>query len=154
MRALAPHNQQLLDFIKQYQPIGRARLFASFDGAGESDSTFSKRLQHLKDQGWLVRTGWSARSVWSLNPEARPLHTGARASADAGTPWRKLGSLKRVPCGDDSARLAPLTRISKMQGLYQPPAAQARRPGSDDHTRLPSLRQGRRVPFVAGYIPL
>ena len=144
MRTLAPHNQQLLDFVKLHQPISMASLFASFDGAGESYSAFSKRLQYLKDQGWLVRTGWSARSAWSVNPEARPLHTGPRPMAVAASRFAE----------PDAARPVQPTRISRMQGLYQPPAAIGRRPGSDDHTRLPSLRQGRRVPFVAGYIPL
>ena len=143
MRDLAPHNQQLLDFIKLHQPIGTARLFASFDGAGESESAFSRRLQYLKDQGWLLRTGWSARSVWSVNPEARPLHAGPRSVATSGP----------GPAFDPGHLVAP-ARINRMAGTYQPPAAIASRPGSDDHTRLPTLRQGQRVAFVPGYIPL
>ena len=51
------------------------------------------------------------------------------------------------------ANAAP-SRINIMQGTYRPAPAPVMRPGSDDHTRLPSLRQGRREPFVAGYIPL
>ena len=45
-------------------------------------------------------------------------------------------------------------RINIMQGTYHPAPAPVMRQGSEDHTRLPSLRQGQRVPFVAGYIPL
>lgn len=50
--------------------------------------------------------------------------------------------------------IAAPSRINIMQGTYRPAPAPVMRPGSDDHTRLPSLRQGQRVPFVAGYIPL
>lgn len=46
------------------------------------------------------------------------------------------------------------SRINIMQGTYHPAPAPVMRQGSEDHTRLPSLRQGQRVPFVAGYIPL
>lgn len=46
------------------------------------------------------------------------------------------------------------SQINKMAGVYRPAPCPPQRPGSDDHTRLPSLRNGRCVPFVPGYIPL
>lgn len=141
MRVVLPHNQQLLDFIKQHQPIGAARMFATFDGAGENQHAFSQRLNYLKNQGWLVSTGFSTRAVWSLVDEARPMHSAPRRVT--------------TPCpAPDSARRVPPARINIMLGTYQPPAATAQRLGSDDHTRVPSLCDGRRVPFTPGYISL
>ena len=63
-----PHNQRLVDFIQTVQPIGFGRLFAVFDGAGESEKVFSRQLHYLKAQGWLLNEGRSHRARWSVNP--------------------------------------------------------------------------------------
>ncbi len=70
--ALAPHNQQLLDFIKLHQPVSADALFAAFDGAGETDQAFRRRLSYLKIQGWLINDGRTNRSKWSINPHQLP----------------------------------------------------------------------------------
>lgn len=239
MRDLAPHNRQLLDFIKLHQPVGSAFLFDNFDGAGESRGAFSKRLHYLKGHDWLTSTGHSTHAVWSVNADARPMHTGARNAvtraarynthksiaahnlelvdfiaqrqpADTAslfadfdgagenehafgkrlhylklhdwlistrshnrTVWSvnraALGKLevarrdmrKRNPAATPAAApddyvpvVTPPRTINRMAGFYVPPCAPAGRPGSDDHRSLPSLRQGQRVAFVAGYITL
>ena len=46
---------------------------------------------------------------------------------------------------------APRPDLAK-SSVYQPKPLQALRPGSDDFTRLPSLRQGQRLPFTGGYV--
>lgn len=43
-------------------------------------------------------------------------------------------------------------RIDKLSSTYQPAPPAVQRAGSDDHTHLPSLRQGQRVPFTPGYV--
>jgi hypothetical protein len=140
MSTVLPHNQLLLDYIKLHQPVGSAALFAGYDGAGESAAAFSKRLHYLKAQGWLITTGRSTRAVWRLSDEPRPMHT---------VPRRPL-----PPPAPEPAQRVPPPRINIMQGSYQPAAEPVLRAGSQDHTRLPSLRNGRRVPFTSSYIPL
>lgn len=64
---------------------------------------------------------------------------------------------RTVPCKGvvtSTPSLVAPSQINKMAGVYRPAPCAPQRPGSDDYTRLPSLRQGQRVAFVSGYIPL
>lgn len=70
--ALAPHNQALFDYILLHQPVTAKAIFATFAGAGESDSRFRKRLTYLHSRGWLLLDGRGARAVWSINPHQLP----------------------------------------------------------------------------------
>lgn len=135
---LHPHNERLLAFIGQHQPISSRALFTSYADAGENASAFAKRLSNLSAQGWLLSSGHANRATWQVDP--------ARASF---FPARAAPVEPPQPPG-----IAAPSRINIMQGTYHPAPAPVMRPGSEDHTRLPSLRQGQRVAFVAGYIPL
>ncbi len=140
------HNQRLIDFIKVHQPISMADLFGTFEGAGNESTAFSKRLAYLKSEGWLLVEGRAAAGMWSVNPEQRPMHSAA-------TVCKPTPKLPQPPAPAASA-VVPPPRINIMRGHYSTPPAATCRPGSDDHTRCPSLRQGQRVAFVAGYISL
>ena len=64
-----------------------------------------------------------------------------------------LGPRPIVKAEPNDPNRVPAARISMMHGaIYRPTPSPVQRPGSDDHARLPSLRQGQRVPFVPGYI--
>ncbi len=145
MIALQPHNQKLIDFIKAHQPITTAYLFGSFEGAGNESMAFSKRLTYLKNQGWLLVDGRASSGKWSVNPDQR-----ATSAAKVGKPTTKVVKPVAAPI----ATPAPASRINIMQGVYRPPPAATYRAGSQDYTRCPSLRQGRAVAYVTGYISL
>lgn len=124
VRPVLPHNQQLLDFIEAHQPIGLSALFASFDGAGESLTAFTKRLHYLKKQGWLLSAGKSTRAVWSRSSErpsqALPPKVAPQPAAAVGWP---------VPPRQHNVMHGP---------TYQPAASPALRPGALDFMRLAS----------------
>ena len=146
MITIQKHNQQLVDFIKAHQPISMAYLFGTFEGAGNESTAFSKRLTYLKNEGWLLVEGRAAAGMWSVNPEQRPMHSAA--SVCKPTP-----KLPQAPPPAASAVVQP-PRTSVMAGVYRPAPASTCRLGSNDHAACPSLRQGRAVPYVPGYISL
>lgn len=141
-----PHNRQLLEFLGLRQQASTAALFEDFPGSGDNYEAFCKRLSYLKGQGWLLVTGTGTRAIWQLNPEARPMHSAAS---------RVIRRAAQSPAqvSEPSIRTPP-SSLNRMQGDYPPPRPPVLRPGSDDHTHVPSLRQGQRVAFVPGYIPL
>ena len=138
MHELLPHNQRLVDFIRQYQPISLASLFAIYPDAGPNFYAFGKRVTYLAGKRWVIRAGKGGDAVLSFNADRAMPAVVARRAADKPAP--------------DLSRLVAPRRTNVLAGTYQPTAPQARRPGSDDHLRLPSLRQGERVAHVAGYI--
>lgn len=142
MHELLPHNQKLVDFIRQHQPISIARLFEVYPDVGEASFLdFGKRVTYLAGKHWLIRAGKGPDSVLTFNAARIPARKAVRpAAAPKPTPTPYIGHL-----------VAP-RRINMLAGTYQPTAPQAQRPGSEDHLRLPSLRQGARVPHVPGYI--
>ena len=143
MLGVLPHNQQLLEFIQRNQPISVAHLRATFKGAGDQSRSFLARLNYLKNKHWLLSSGYGTDAVLTFN-SARPANPASR----------KANAIRaaKVAEAPDPARLVPPRRCSVMDGSYQPAPPPVQRPGSDDHTRLPSLRQGQRIPFVPGYI--
>ena len=139
-----PHNQQLLEFIQRHQPISVADLWATFDGAGDQTKPFLARLNYLKNKHWLLSSGYGAEAVLTFN-SARPANPFSRkAKADR-------AAARGAEAPNPALRVQP-RQITVMSGHYQPAPPPAQRPGSDDHTRLPSLRQRQRIPFVPGYI--
>jgi hypothetical protein len=141
MHELLPHNQKLVSFVRSHQPISLHSLFHAYGDAGLCLYTFSKRVTYLTGKHWLARAGKGKDAVLTFNAARKPTAKVARTAAAAS------------PAPDLSRLVAP-SQISKMAGVYRPAPCAPQRPGSDDHTRLPSLRNGRCVPFVAGYIPL
>lgn len=66
-------------------------------------------------------------------------------------PFHPSALLPKTVAASTPSHVAP-SRIDKLSGIYQPAPPAVQRMGSDDHTRLPSLRQGQRVPFTPGYV--
>lgn len=141
MHELLPHNQKLVSFIRQHQPISIASLLDIYPGVGSSFYDLGKRVTYLAGKHWVIRAGKGKDAVLTFNAARTPPAKVARPAAAAS------------PAPDLSRLVAP-SRINKMAGVYRPAPCAPQRPGSDDHTRLPSLRQGQRVAFVSGYIPL
>ena len=135
-----PHNQQLVRFIMRHQPISAADLFDRYSDAGPSMALFRKRLTYLKSKQWVCKEGKGLSALYTFNAERPASPVPVRVVAPAPKP------------APDPAHLAQPRRSNVMAGTYQPAPAAARRPGSDDYLAVPSLRQGRRVPFVPGYI--
>lgn len=65
------HNERLLAFIRQHQPISSRALFTSYADAGENASAFAKRLSNLSAQGWLLSSGHANRATWQVDPRGR-----------------------------------------------------------------------------------
>lgn len=141
MHDLLPHNQQLVRFILAHQPITAATLVATYLDTVEAPSALLNRLTYLKGKRWLLKSGSGKSAIWTFNASRTPKDVPVRASRAAA-----------VPAAPDPSRLVAPRCVNVMAGEYQPSAPQAQRPGSDDHTRLPSLRHGQRVPFTPGYI--
>ena len=135
-----PHNQQLVRFIMQHQPISAADLFTRYSDAGPSMALFRKRLTYLKSKQWVCKEGEGLSALYTFNTKRPASPVPVRAVAPAPKP------------APDLANLAHPRRSNVMAGTYQPAPEAIRSLGSDDFTRLPSLRQGRCVPFVPGYI--
>ena len=140
MHELLPHNQALVSFIRQHQPISIASLFDVYPDVGDSFNAFGKRITYLTGKHWVLRAGKGRDAMLTFNAASIPLVKASRLAAAA----------KPVPA--DVSHLVAPRRINVLAGTYQPTAPQVQRPGSDDHLRLPSLRQGVRVPHVPGYI--
>lgn len=139
MRPPLPHNQQLLDFIKAHQPIGAAELFARFEGAGDNRQIFSKRLNYLKSQGWLLNKGSSTRAVWRINPDQQPgARPQAKPTAKAPTAPVWIGPI------------VPPRRVDVMSGPTYKPQPATYRAGAMDYARHPSHVCGEIRPFKGG----
>ena len=135
-----PHNQQLVRFIMQHQPISAADLFAQYSDAGPSIALFRKRLAYLKSKQWVCRQGEGLSALYTFNTKRPVSSVPVRAVAPPSKPT------------PDLANLAHPRRTNVMAGTYQPAPEAIRRLGSEDHLTVPSLQQGRRMPFVPGYI--
>lgn len=140
----APHNQALLAFIRQHQPVCTWDAFSLFEGAGANVKTFSTRLVYLSRTGWLRNIGSTYRGIWELTEKAVDL-------LDHGPcPTTAPG----VPVGEDAdddepGPIVPPRRVDVMHGpLYRPPAM-SYRDGAMDHAACPSITAGRAVPFLA-----
>lgn len=136
-----PHNQALIRFVMQHpQGISAAALFDDYDDAGDSFESFARRLTYLRSKRWLLKDGEGRGALYRFNTE--------RSTRPAPAP------VKACPASAASelARLAAPARRNVMAGTYQSAPTAARHPGSDDYLAIPSLHQGRRVPFVPGYI--
>lgn len=132
MRPILPHNQQLLEFIQAHQPIGAADLFARFEGAGDNRLAFSKRLNYLKAQGWLLSEGKSARALWRVSGN-RPAvkHSPAQAPVWTGP-------------------IVPPRRVHVMSAPPYEPQPATYRAGAMDYARYPSHICGEVRPFKGG----
>ena len=122
------HNQQLLAFIRKHQPVSGFQLFSAFDGAGECEVTFRKRLAYLSQRGWLITTGGKTCALWSVNPDQLPV---SEASA------------VKKPCApkapESGLQVVPPRQYDYLHGpayTWSPPAPA--RVGATDFERLPS----------------
>lgn len=141
MHELLPHNQKLVSFVRKHQPISLASLFDLYPDVGSSFYDFGKRVTYLAGKHWVIRAGKGKDAVLTFNAARTPPAKVARPAAAAS------------PAPDLSRLVAP-SQINKMTSVYRPAPCAPQRPGSDDHTRLPSLHHGSRIPFVPGYIHL
>lgn len=160
-------NLDIINFVSQHQPCGFLKLSGQLQKG--SYKGFKARLSHLvlSDQLQADKTGVSMESwTFALGEKAgklgRELPTKGQAKA------RKRGV--EAPehdsqAGPDETRepapvyvgvTAPPREPEVMTGpTYCPKPMQALRPGSDDLTRCPSLRQGgQRLPFTGGYMSM
>ncbi|OYZ03471.1 MAG: hypothetical protein B7Y42_00390 [Polaromonas sp. 28-63-22] len=119
----------LLAFVAQHEPIRAFDAFSRFDGAGEHETTFAHRLNHLGDRGLLVNTGKTGRAVWSTTALAR----------------RQL--MQMPPPGADA--IVPPRQVNVMNTpVYQPAPATHYRAGAFDFAACPSLTAGGPTPFT------
>lgn len=139
MHELLPHNQTLVRFIQQHQPISLKRLFDVYPDAGTCLESFGKRITYLTGKRWVLRAGKGRDAVLTFN-------------ADRATPATVARQKTAQPASDLSRQVVAPRRVNVMAGNYQPYPPQAQRLGSDDHLRLPSLRNGQRIPYTPGYI--
>lgn len=141
-RELAPHNQALLQFVRQYQGITAAQVFTDYKDAGMAMEVLLKRVTYLVNKRWLLKAGKGPAAVLTFNAARTPTPpTPAQA--------RSTPAPRQIA---DPLRMAQPRQFVSSCPLYQPTPAQAQRAGSNDHASLPSLRNGQRVPYVPGYI--
>lgn len=137
MSTLLPHNQQLLDFIRARQPISTADLFAGFEGAGGKRQAFHKRLNYLKNQGWLLNKNSDTGALWHVNPNPPAVE-------------RPAVKAKPAPA---SVWVGPVVQPRQVHVMGAPdytPKPATYRPGALDYARYPSHVCGEVRPFKGG----
>ena len=139
MHELLQHNQTLVRFLQQHQPISLKNLFDVYPDAGTCFKSFVKRITYLAGKRWVLRAGKGRDALLTFN-------------ADRATPATVARQKTAKPTPDLSCQVVAPRRVNVMSGNYQPHPPQALRLGSDDHLRLPSLRNGQRIPYTPGYI--
>lgn len=143
--SIAPHNLALLRFIRQHQPVGTYDAFSVFEGAGEHVKTFSSRLTHLQQAGWISNLGSTWKGIWRVTDKAVALLDHSPTLVPVPDPDRLDDDEEHEP-----GVIAPPRRIDVMSGpLYCPPAM-SYRDGAMDHEACPSITAGRPVPFRGG----
>lgn len=149
----------VLEYLARIWPLAARRaelssVFAEADTHTTATSPLAKRvdaaLGNMVSRDMLSRRGSGADREWSLGPAAQlvgPQESDkpkAKAEAEA-----EAEAEQPVHTGEPVSAAKP----DVMTGpTYCPKPMQALRPGSDDFTRLPSMRQGQRLPFTGGYV--
>lgn len=137
-------NLDILNHIAKHALCSFDELYTMFSpGQSRHDrGSFKSRLSHLVKSEQLVAQKTDPHNVssWTFSIGWR-----------AGKLGRQLPQTGR-PAGYAGVIVPPRQPNVLKDPGYQPKPVQALRPGSDEFTRLPSLRQGQRLPFTCGYV--
>lgn len=134
--AVTPPTLALLACVRQHQPVGTFALFTVFEGAGEHNDAFRRKLFHLRIAGWLANSGSTYEGIWSLT---------AKATALLDQPATPPGAEEEEP-----RPLVPPRQVNVMHGPLYQPVAVPYRAGAFSHEACPSISLGRAVPFKSG----
>lgn len=143
--SIAPHNLALLRFIRQHQPVGTYDAFSVFEGAGENVKTFSRRLTHLQQAGWLRNVGSTYRGLWAIAEKAVALLDHSPTLVPVPDPDRLDDDEEHEP-----GVIVQPRRIDVMSGPLYRPSAMTYRDGALDHQACPSNTAGRPAAFKGG----